>query len=63
MREPQLLSLHNLVFVDKNLLGKQADVEGSAWIRNIEENGIQVQFTLGGTKRLVLSQNSMRSKH
>ncbi len=54
MSKPQLLSLHNLVFVDKNPPGKRADKEGSAWIRNIEENGIQVQLTLGGTKQLIL---------
>ena len=53
MNEPQLLSIHNLVFVDKNPPGKQADEGGNAWIRNIEENGIQVQFTLDGRKRLI----------
>jgi hypothetical protein len=42
MSKPQLLSIHILVSVDKNPLGKQADKEGSAWIRNIEENGIQI---------------------
>jgi hypothetical protein len=54
MNKPQLLSIHNLVFVDKNPLGKRADEGGNAWIINIEENGIQVQFTLDGRKRLVL---------
>ena len=54
MNEPQLLSMHNIVFVDKNPPDKQADKGGNALIRKIEENSIQVQFTLDGTKRLVL---------
>ena len=32
MNEPQLLSIHTLVFVDKNPPGKQADEGGIAWI-------------------------------
>ncbi len=53
MNEPQLLSIHNLVFVDKNPPGKCADKGGNAWIRNIDENGIQVQFTIDGRRRLI----------
>ncbi len=47
MNEPQLLSIHNLVFVDKNPSGERADKGGNAWIRSIEKNGIQ-QFTVDG---------------
>ena len=54
MNEPQLLSIHNLIFVDKNPPGKRGDEGGNAWISNIDENGIQVQFTIDGRRRLVL---------
>jgi hypothetical protein len=52
MNEPQLLLIHDLVFVDKNPSGKQADGENS-WILNNEENSIQMQFTLDGRKHLI----------
>ena len=47
MNKPQLFSISNLVFLDKNPPGKRADEGGNAWIRSIEENGIQ-QFILDG---------------
>ena len=43
MNDPQLLSIHNLVFVEKNPPGKRADEGRNAWIRNIVGNGFQVQ--------------------
>ena len=60
MNEPQLLSIHNLVFVDKNPPGKSADEGGNAWIRNIDENGIQVQFTIDGRRRLISPRRLLR---
>ena len=45
MNKPPLLSINNHVIVGKNPPGKRANEGGNAWIRSIEENGIQ-QFTL-----------------
>ena len=56
MNEPLLLSINNHVLVGKNPHGKRADEGGNAWIRGIEENGVKVQFTLDGRKRLVSPQ-------
>jgi len=56
MNEPPLLSINNHVIVGKNPPGKWADEGGTAWIRGIEENGVKVQFTLDGRKRLVSPQ-------
>ena len=50
MNEPQLLSIHYPVFVDKTTPGKQADEGVNAWISNMNQNGIQVQFTLDSRK-------------
>jgi hypothetical protein len=60
MNEPQLLSINNLVFVDKNPPGKRADEGGNAWIRSIVENCIQVQFTSDGRRRLVSPRRILR---
>ena len=48
------------MFVDKNPPGKRADEGGNAWIRNIDENGIQVQFTIDGRRRLVSPRRILR---
>ena len=61
MNEPTLISLENLVVVDKNPPGKPADEGGNAWIKEIRDDGVKVRFSIDNRVRIVSPQRIIRS--